>query len=71
MPKKNIMRLTVPGKSGYVPNVDGNDLVRDGGKVVDSSDVTDWLLTKLADMHSRARQIISDHLANLSGSGNS
>jgi len=61
------MKLTMPGKTGYVPSVNGGDPVSGGGKV---ADVTDWLLTKLADIHSRANQIISDHLATLSGSGN-
>jgi hypothetical protein len=63
MTKPKTMKLTLPGRTFYVPSVpsvDGNDLVRDGGKV---ADVTDWLLTKLADIHSRAHQIISDHLA--------
>ena len=66
--KKNIISLTVPGSKGYHPQVGDNDPVSDRGKV---ADVTDWLLTKLADIHSRARQIISDHLATLSGAGTS
>jgi hypothetical protein len=45
------MRLTIPGQEGYHPQVGGNDPVSDDGKV---ADVTDWLLTKLADIHSRA-----------------
>jgi hypothetical protein len=68
MAKKDIMRLTVPGSKGYHPQVGGDDLVSHGGKV---ADVTDWLLTKLADIHSRANQIVNDHLATLSGAGNS
>ena len=65
------MKLTIPGSKGFHPQVGGDDLVSDGGKIDDISDVTVWLLTKLADIHSRAKQIISNHLANLSGSGNS
>ena len=62
------MRLTIQGREGYHPQVGGSDSVSGGGKV---ADVTDWLLTKLADIHSRADQIISDHLANLPSAGNS
>jgi hypothetical protein len=39
------MRLTVPGSSGFHPQVGGNDLVSDGGTVEDLGDVTNWLLT--------------------------
>ena len=46
----------------------GGDPVSGGGKV---ADVTDWLLTKLADIHSRANQIVNDYLATLLGAGNS
>jgi hypothetical protein len=40
MTKPKTMKLTLPGRTGYVPSVNGNDLVRDGGKTDDRQDVT-------------------------------
>jgi hypothetical protein len=65
------MKLALPGSTGFIPSVDGNDLVRDGGKTDDRQNVTAWLLDRLHEINVRAKQIISDHLANLSGAGNS
>jgi hypothetical protein len=70
MAKKDVMRLTVSGTKGFHPQVGGGDLVSDGGKVDDRHDVTAWLLNRLHELNTRAKQIVSDHLANLSGSGN-
>jgi hypothetical protein len=65
------MRLTLPDSNGFHPQVGGSDLVTDGGKEQDRQNVTAWLLDRLHELNSRAKQIISNHLANLSGSGNS
>jgi len=65
------MKLTVPGSKGFHPQVGGDDLVSDGGTEQDRQNVTAWLLDRLHELNSRAKQIITDHLANLSGSGNS
>ena len=62
------MKLTLPGRTGFipsVPSVDGNDLVRDGGKTDDRQNVTAWLLDCLYELNTRAKQIISDHLATI------
>lgn len=63
---KRKMKLTVPGKPGYIPSVDGDDLVRDSGKVASSGDVTNWLLTRLGQIHDQAKDLINQHLATLS-----
>jgi hypothetical protein len=68
-PKKNIINLTVPGSEGYHPQVGGNDPVSDGGKVDDTGDVTNWLLTRLGQIHDQARDLINQHLATLGYSG--
>jgi hypothetical protein len=65
MSKSKIMKLTVPGKAGYVPSIDTPDPVSGSSTVETTEDVTSWLLTKLADIHSRASQIITDHLASI------
>jgi hypothetical protein len=59
------MKLTVPGSKGYIPSVDGNDLVRDAAKTDDRQDVTVWLLDRLHELNTRAKQIVSDHLATI------
>jgi len=71
MVKKNVMKLTLPGAQGFHPQVGGSDLVTDGGKTDDRQNVTVWLLDRLHELNSRAKQIVSDHLANLSGAGTS
>jgi hypothetical protein len=59
------MRLTVPGKSGYVPSIDTPDPVSGSSKVEDRQDVTNWLLTRLAQIHDQAKDLITQHLATL------
>ena len=57
------MKLTVPGSKGYHPRVGGNDPVSGGGEVANSGDVTNWLLTRLGQIHDQAKDLITQHLA--------
>lgn len=61
--KKNILNLTVPGSKSYVPQIGGSDLVSDSGQVADSRDVTNWLLTRLGQIHDQGKDLINQHLA--------
>jgi hypothetical protein len=63
--KKEVMRLTLPGSTGYIPQVGGNDPVSGGGTVRDTGDVTNWLLTRLGQIHDQAKDLITQHLATL------
>jgi hypothetical protein len=69
MAKKNIMRLTIPGNEGYHPQIGGDDLATKGGKVDDPADVTNWLLTRLGQIHDQAKDLINQHLATLRYNG--
>jgi hypothetical protein len=69
--QKDTLLLTIPGSKGYIPSVDGNDPVSGSSKVDDRQNVTAWLLDRLYELNTRAKQIISDHLANLPSAGNS
>jgi hypothetical protein len=65
---KRFMKLTVPGKTGYIASVDGSDAVSGGGPLDDLSEVTAWLLTKLAaaqrDFLWRSRAMLAIRAAN-------
>ena len=63
------MRLTLPGQTGYHPQVGGDDPVSGGSKVDDPSDVTYWLLTRLGQIHDQAKDLITQHLATLGYNG--
>ena len=67
--KKGTIKLTVAGNQGFHPQIGGTDPVSDGGRIASSGDVTNWLLTRLGQIHDQAKDLINQHLATLRYNG--